>query len=132
MDLWTKQHRNIIGNIIMEMPVALKLKNMTVFKIFKSVREQVKGSLSHRDYSYILLDEKILKDDILCSTYQSGIETVPSKIDLLESMAVDLKQTVIVYQIILCIPIFGIKITDFLFSSIMLLISINLKQLINF
>lgn len=88
---WTKQHRNIIGNMIMKMPVALKLKNMTISQIFKSVREQVKGSLSHRDYSYIHLDKKILEDDILCSTYQSDLYSVPSKINLFESMAADLE-----------------------------------------
>ena len=86
---WKKFHHNIIGNMIMDMPLALNLKNITVNQIFKSIREQVKGSLLHRDYSYTMLDEKILQDDILCFIYHSGLYDVPAKINLFESMVID-------------------------------------------
>ena len=63
---WEKSHRNIVGAMIMDMPLALNLKDMTVKQVFRSIREQVKGSLLHRDYPYTSLDKNILKDDILC------------------------------------------------------------------
>ena len=86
---WQKSHHGIIGNMIMDMPLALKLKNMTVNQIFKSVREQVKGSLLHRDYPYTMLNEKILEDDILCFIYHGELYDVPSQINLFQSMEID-------------------------------------------
>ncbi len=70
---WKKSHHNIVGNMIIEMPFALKLKGMSLNQIFKSIREQVKGNLLHRDYSYISLDEEIGDKYILCSFYQADI-----------------------------------------------------------
>lgn len=86
---WKKSHHNIIGNMILDMPVALKLKNLTINQIFESINKQLKGNLLHRDYSYTLLDEKILKDDILCFIYHDNLYDVPSKINLFESMVRD-------------------------------------------
>ena len=86
---WKKSHHNIVGNMILDMPVALNLQNLTVNQIFESVREQLKGSLLHRDYSYTLLDEKILEDDILCFIYHGNLYDVPAKINLFESMVLD-------------------------------------------
>ncbi len=86
---WKKSHHNIIGNMILDMPAALKLKNLTINQIFESVRKQLKGSLLHRDYSYTLFDEKILEDDILCFIYHENLYSVPSKINLFESMVID-------------------------------------------
>ncbi|MBR0233822.1 MAG: hypothetical protein IJQ99_10030 [Synergistaceae bacterium] len=86
---WKKSHHNIVGNMILDMPVALNLQNLTVNQIFESVREQLKGSLLHRDYSYTMLDEKILRDDILCFIYHGNLYDVPAKINLFESMVID-------------------------------------------
>ena len=83
---WKKSHRNIVGSMIMDMPLALKLKNMTVSQIFASVRGQVKGSLLHRDYSYTILDEKSSEDDWLCILYQGELYDVPSQINLFDCM----------------------------------------------
>lgn len=86
---WKKSHHNIIGNMILDMPVALKLKNLTINQIFESIKKQLKGNLLHRDYSYTMLDEKILEDDILCFIYHEDLYNVPSKINLFESMVRD-------------------------------------------
>lgn len=86
---WKKSHVNIVGNMIMEMPFALKLKGMSLNQIFKSIKEQLKGNLLHRDYPYIMLDEKISDEYILCSFYQADVYEIIKTHKLFEKLVAD-------------------------------------------
>lgn len=95
---WKKSHVNIVGNMIMEMPFALKLKGMSLNQIFKSIKEQLKGNLLHRDYPYIMVDEKISDEYILCSFYQADVYEILKTHKLFKKIVADFHSSANVFD----------------------------------
>ena len=104
---WKKSHVNIVGNMIMDMPFALKLKGMNLNQIFKSIKEQVKGNLQHRDYHY----EKIFDEYILCSFYQADIYEIIKTHKLFKKLVADFHSNANIFD-------FSVKNNDDKFSFI--------------
>ena len=85
---WKRKHHRITGMMIQDMPAFLNVEGLSIADIASSVRQQVKGCMLHRDYPYMLLDEKMLENENLCLIYQGRLYTdgpvIPLIAELLE------------------------------------------------